>query len=74
MWKNAILAQPCTRRVEDHGWSLINDAYMYNINWFDGDKLPQSVILILNGKDLNDLNTDGQSSSDESDDDDNELT
>ena len=64
MWKNAILAQPCTQWVEDHGWSLINGTY--NINWFDGDQLPKSVIFILNGKDLNtDLNAEGQSSSDE---------
>ena len=71
MWKNVILAQPCTLQVYDHGWSLINGTY--NIKWFDGDQLPQSVILILNGKGLNTgLNAEGQSSSDESDDDDNE--
>ena len=58
MWKSTILSQPCTQRVDDHGWSLINGTY--NINWFDGDQIPLSVILILNGRDLNtDLNAEG---------------
>ena len=46
----------------------------HNINWFDEDQLPQSVILIINDKDLNtDLNAEGQSPSDEPDNDDNKL-
>ncbi len=45
VWKDAHLTNPCTASAEHHGWVLKRNKH--NINRFDCDKIPQSIISVL---------------------------
>jgi hypothetical protein len=45
MWKNAELSDPCEFQPEGNGWLL--ESGFYQIQWFEGSQVPQSVCDIL---------------------------
>ena len=73
MWKNAPVSNPSDLDPKDHGWLLKDN--QYNINWYDGEQLPQSIANIVCKEGLNGELHDNMEeevslcSSDESDDD-----
>ena len=70
LWKRAHLANPCILIPDEHGWTL--EGSVYNMNWYNGEQLPQSVadILFLTDDSVEEDDEDDidYSSSDESDD------
>ena len=45
MWKGATLPNPCVLQPEANGWVKADEAYQ--IKWFEGDQVPQSICKIL---------------------------
>ena len=68
LWKRAHLANPCILILDDYGWTL--EGSVYNMNWYNGEQLPQSVADILTDDSVEEDDEDDidYSSSDESDD------
>ena len=46
IWKNAALPEPCVVQPEGNGW--VRENGLYQIKWFDGDMVPQSICQVLN--------------------------